>query len=99
MINTHYSVVVGPSTVVSQFWQAVTVIVDVVRVVMIWVFPPSVFVVVAGQTVVVVYVVRVVVCDQRASRTLARAVVAKVKIANVAFILLDERCILVREND
>lgn len=43
---------------------------------------------------VVVYVVRVV-FGQRASRTLAIAVVAKAKIAKVAFILLDERCILV----
>jgi len=86
--------------VVSQPWQAVTVIVDVVRVVMILVCPPSVFVDVTGQTVVVVYVVRVVVvCGQRASRTLARAVVAKAKIAKVAFILLNERSILAREKN
>lgn len=35
MLNTYYSIVVGPSTVVSQFTHAVTVIVEVVRVVMI----------------------------------------------------------------
>lgn len=87
MVNAYYFVVVGPSTVVSQFWQAVTVIVDVVRVVIIWVCPPSVFVDVAGQTVVVVYVVKVV-FGHRASRILARAVVAKAKIAKVVFILL-----------
>lgn len=52
--NTHYSVVVGPGTVVSQFTHAVTVMVDVWRVVIILVTPPAVVVVVAGQTVVVV---------------------------------------------
>jgi hypothetical protein len=82
--------------VVSQPWQAVTVIVDVVRVVMIWVCPPSVCVDVTGQTVVVVYVVRVV-TGQRASSTLARVEVAKAKIVRTAFIFLDERCFLVRE--
>lgn len=74
---------------VSQFWQAVTVIVDVVSVVIICVCPPSVFVDVAGQTVVVVYVVRVV-FGQRASRILAKVVVAKAKITKAAFILFDE---------
>lgn len=83
---------------VSQPWQAVTVIVDVVRLVMIWVFPPCVYVDVTGQTVVVVYVV-IVVTGQRASSTLARAVVAKAKIARVALILFDEKCFLGREKN
>ena len=74
----------------SQLAQAVTVIVEVVRVVMMVVFPASVFVVVAGQTVVVVYVVMVVVSGyQRASRALAKAVVAKANITNAVLILCD----------
>ena len=71
--------------------QAVTEIVDVVRVVMIVVLPSCVIVVVAGHTVVVVYVVNVVVLGHRASRTLAMAVVAKAKTASVVFILCDKR--------
>ena len=50
--------------------------------------PDSVTVVVAGHTVVVVYVVSVVVF-QRGARKLARAVVAKAKIANEVLILKD----------
>ena len=70
----------------SQLAQAVTVMVEVVRVVTIVVFPVCVIVIVAGQTVVVVYVVRVVVCHL-ASRAFAMAVEAKAKIANAALIL------------
>jgi hypothetical protein len=41
----------------------------------------------------------VVVFGQRGSRALARAVVAKAKIAKAAFILPDERCMLVKEKN
>jgi hypothetical protein len=74
------------------------VTVDVVRVVMTVCFPFWVMVEVAGQTVVVVYVVMVVTdglfrcsraCAAAGWRALARAVVAKAKIVNAVLILRD----------
>jgi hypothetical protein len=84
-----YLVVVGPGTVVKQFLQSVTVMVEVVRVVMTLVVPFSVVVCVTGQTVVVVYVIIVVVSPaQRGSRAWAKAVEAKAKRAKAAFMMV-----------
>jgi len=72
-------VVSGKCTVSSTV--PVTTIVEVVRYVTTEVWPPEYLVVVAGQTVVVVYVVSVLVLGH------AMAVVAKAKRVNAVFIL------------